>query len=231
MKTRQQGTTLIGLLLFTISICFVVYSFVIVPMANEQLVNEMRNKFPPVTSKEMRLIDEYQRKPKPVTPLLGEYFGLGEVDGKKFKVRYTFREDRTIIKSAEILGKYELTGMAKFEFNGSTIVFTDVKGDKLLFSEIGEAITVKSPDSIVAYGSETSVVLKTGALQAKEAAEVKKMQDEEREALQKASWVGLESDQLVSKIMDLPWFRKGFFLFFVLGVCSLILSIHRRRMY
>jgi hypothetical protein len=100
-----------------------------------------------------KFIDTFKSKVSPELHPLGEYYWSGEIDGKEMSVRYFFQKDMTLTKEATLLGKYEVGGSAKYRFEGSTLVYSDVVGDKVLFPELGEPVGVKGEDVLIIYSS------------------------------------------------------------------------------
>ncbi|MFV7771993.1 hypothetical protein [Shewanella marisflavi] len=57
-------------------------------------------------------------------------------------------------------GKYKVTGTAKYANIGSVLIFTDISGDKVVFPEVGEAVTFVEGKSLTIHKAERDILLK-----------------------------------------------------------------------
>jgi hypothetical protein len=120
----------------------------------------MRSKEPPVKIQERQLVDKFLKKTKLAKIPVGEFFFKGKVDGKKVSALYFFSEDQSVTKEitySTFLNKYRLSGTAKYRINGAVIQFYDIAGDRVIFSPIGEPISIISKDKFISHASNGSI--------------------------------------------------------------------------
>jgi len=116
--------------------------------AEKEAMNTKKAKRPTLTIKMQKAVDEYSVMPPPIKKPQGEYTNSNVVDGKSVSTKYYFSPDNQILKEVTISGRYQLSGSAKYEFQGSVMRFSNIKGDLFLFSEIGEPLKVNSDHEI-----------------------------------------------------------------------------------
>lgn len=156
---EQHGRGVYDLLVVLFIVGLLVYNFVITPYLNTQLVNGIKYNPPSITIEDKALVDGFRAKPTPAILPDGKYQVVEVVDGKEVKVTYYFDDDKTVTKEVIFLGKYNLGGSAKYHFDGSALVYTDITGDKYLFPEIGEAVSVPDDNTIVLHEVSRSTSL------------------------------------------------------------------------
>lgn len=137
---------------FVIMIAVVVigfYLFMYIPYKNEQKFEEFKSN-QDVSVNEKILVDKYKKKDKPEILPSGLYVRDGMIRDRKFSLRYYFGEDGTLTKEMTIIDKYTAKGVAKYYFDGSVMMFSDVVGDKGLFSVVGDPVTMME-DGLLIY--------------------------------------------------------------------------------
>ena len=152
---KQRGNSLIPSLLVIIAIGLLIYTFM-VNHINQQTISSFRSSPPEITIEQIKVVDAYKNKPTPKIVPSGKYQTFEVIDGKEIKATYYFDKDNTLIKEFTLLEKYQLAGSAKYHFEGSVIVYSQINGDKYLFSEIGEALSVPTESKIVIHETTRS---------------------------------------------------------------------------
>jgi hypothetical protein len=103
----------------------------------------------------LSLIDQFKLKHEPLGSVDGVYAGTIQEGVMLYAITYTF-DQGTLTKQYDAtgqLGSIQLMGSANYQFDGSTLQFSDAKGDPELFEEQGEAVTVGSR-SIVLFNEQ-----------------------------------------------------------------------------
>ena len=137
---------------FAIMIAVVVigfYLFMYIPYVNEQTFEKFKNN-QDFSVNEKILVDKYKKKDNPEISPFGLYMRDGIIKNKKSSLKYYFGEDGTLTKELTVLETYTARGIAKYYFDGSVMMFSDVVGDKGLFPVIGDPVTVME-DGILIY--------------------------------------------------------------------------------
>jgi hypothetical protein len=114
----------------------------------ENAFNEMKVKRPTVSIEMKKAVDTYGSMPTPTKKPQGEYINSGVIEGKPAVTRYYFSLDNQVFKEVTVSDKYLMSGSAKYEYRGSVMQFSDIKGDLFLFSEIGEPLRIISDSEI-----------------------------------------------------------------------------------
>lgn len=154
-----HGRGVYELLAVFLSVGLLVYNFIIIPYLNTQIANGIKSNPPSITIEDKVLVDSFRAKPTPKILPNGKYQVAEVVDGKEIKVTYYFSEDKTVTKEVILWGKYNLGGSAKYHFDGSVLMYTDIIGDKYLFPEIGEAVSVRDDNTIILHEESRSTSL------------------------------------------------------------------------
>ena len=127
---------------FVIMIAVIVigsYLFMYIPYKNERIFEEFKSN-QDVSVNEKILVDKYKKKDKPDILPSGLYMWDGMIKDKKLSVSYYFGEDGTLTKEITVMDKYTAKGVAKYSFDGSVMMFSDVAGDKGLFPVVGDPV-------------------------------------------------------------------------------------------
>lgn len=186
---------------------------------NNEAINLARTTPPPISVGEKLLIDKFKNKNSPKNYPKGRFYGKGESeDGMSYEFTYFFGEDQTLSKDVLVMDKYYLSGTAKYNFTGSVLSFSDIKGDKYLFSEIGEAITVLDQDSITVYDEQSSITLKSPKLIDEE----NKAEQDRKKALEARPFSELTIHEMISRLINNYWY-----LMVILIIPILLLSFYR----
>lgn len=160
---KEKGNITVNLLLFVVFCGVGFYNFVFIPQKNTKILNDIRYNPPTIDIENKEMIDGFKSKSKPEIKPLGKYYTKGEADGKSYSITYYFGKENTLTKELLIkipfVGTYKLSGSAKYDLNGSVLVFDKIVGDKILFSEIGEAISIPNKKSIVSYDADKKTIL------------------------------------------------------------------------
>lgn len=226
MKRSERGISAVDILVVLLFVSFFAYHFAFVPYYNQQMLYEIKNSTATITVAEQKIINEYRQKEAPATLPAGEYIAEGSMEGKEYKMVYLFQNDR-VIKEITIMDKYTLSGSAKYAFQGSVMFFSDIKGDKGLFPEYGQAIGVKDQELFLPSDDEAkSITLKSGA--ALSAAEI--TEKERLVRINNSSIFDLSASEIPEKLLS----RKYMFAFFgfiavLLGISVISISIGRFR--
>lgn len=149
-----------GFVSWIVILCLLVLAlafYMIEDSARDQTVNRLRSKPPVLTAEQVKVIDDYKAKPTPVKSLSGLYRGTLKSEGRSLEIRYYFGSDDMLTKSVNIEDN-SFNGSAKYSIKGSTLAFTDIEGDKGLFSPQGEAFTVDG-DKLTFPGSDIAFTL------------------------------------------------------------------------
>lgn len=117
--------------------------YIIEQSARDEKITRLRNDAPVLTADELKRIDDYKAKPSPVTDLSGIYRGVSTEEGGSIQISYYFGDGKTIAKTVKA-GNVSFNGTAKYSVEGSAFVFTEIEGDKALFSKQGEAFSVEA---------------------------------------------------------------------------------------
>ena len=143
MIDKKQQLGFIGSWAFIIlMLCLAVGFYVAEQYRKDEAVNHLRDNAPALTADQMKLIDDHKVKPSPVTNLDGMYRGEIKGDDDTVHVSYYFGRDRSLTKSLEV-GDISLKGTAKYAFQGAVLTYTEIEGDKGLFSPQGEAFAIE----------------------------------------------------------------------------------------
>ena len=191
------------------------FMFAIQPYLNTQTLNEMRDKAPSVTIADKKLIDRYLGMSVPEIQPDGIYYGYLEIDGKELRVTLSFDSNETVTIEMVILDKYKLSGTANFSFTGSTLVYSNIRGDKALFPKIGQAITVRSKDHIIFYEPEMTIDLKSSYLLEQEKTSKMAVEKMASETLDKTSYSQLELEEMLTKFQQSPYISFFMVLIFL----------------
>lgn len=209
-------------------IILLIYAFV--EYANHQKMLSMKSNPPPITVDEKELIDRFKVKPQPEVLPSGKYYSEVESNGEDYKITYYFGDNNTITKEVSIWeDKYELSGSAKYHFVGSVLVFTDIAGDKALFSELGEAISVVDVHNIILdynimnYSTANPISLRSYAL-VQESKILDEIADAKRRAmLESKSIFELSLNEALKRVLGSDYFIIVAILLFMLPVFLIIL--------
>lgn len=224
---HRKGFGLFELLLIVL-ILGAAFFFFIIPIANTQAINTMKSMEPPVTAQGKQLIDSFKSKPTPETSLHGYFYGEGEFDSKSYSITYFFAEDKTVTKEVTILGKYNLSGSAKYYFDGSVMKFTEIVGDKYLFPQMGEAVSIPNEDIIVYHYGRLPLTLKSATLIEQETIRANKVAAQRKEMLASKSIFDLSINEALEKAMLSTYFTSTIFLLTVLLAVVLFRAILQR---
>lgn len=158
---NQLGVSKFSLILILVGVGLLVYFGIFIPQQNKQALENVRSTSPTVTIETRKLTDDFKAKSEPSDELSGTYVGtLIDARGNNLSMKYHFGKDFTLTKEVDLdLGSrvpgidksIRFAGSAKYSIEGSTLVFEEVVGDRALFSEIGEPISVHSPEKITIY--------------------------------------------------------------------------------
>lgn len=148
-NSRQRGSIMSTV---TLMILFIAVFYLVVgePYLKQARFDEMRAQHPEESIDYKITIDKYREKLKPQFKPKGKYVSTFMTNDKKTTVSWYFDAEGNITKEVSIAGLPRLLGTAKYHFNGSTIVYSDISGDKFLFPKSGEAITMNEASEIVA---------------------------------------------------------------------------------
>jgi len=138
--SKQKGITTLDLLGVLLLVCLVWEHYIYTPSQAYLYTSQIRNNPPPVTIVEYNVIEQHKAKPAPNIDALGIYSGSGVHNGNDIKATYYFADDQTLVKELTYVGKYTLAGAAKYSLEGSVLSYSDIIGDKKIFSEAGEVI-------------------------------------------------------------------------------------------
>lgn len=142
MNNRQQRG-FIGSWAFIILMAGLAFVFYMIEQdRKDESINRLRTNAPDLSADQMKLIDDYRAKPSPVQTLSGMYRGIIEGERDSLGVSYYFGSGNTLTKTLEA-SDYEFKGTANYTIQGSALVYTDIEGDKILFSKHGEAFSVR----------------------------------------------------------------------------------------
>jgi hypothetical protein len=171
---KQQGTGLLNTILGALVITALLYHLFYIPYINNQRINDLRDRYIPLTAEQQAFIKRYAAMETPAISPRGEYSVEQIEDGKVLTTTYTFLDDQTITKEIVLRTLFDenrITGAARYQFQGSVLVFSDIKGDSVLFPEAGEPVAIKSADEIASLSDAGSVILQSPALIERNAAE------------------------------------------------------------
>src|SRR5690606_6196053 len=122
---------------------------------------DVRATSPAVTIEKKKFTESFKAKPGPSGEIFGTYVGThNDAMGNILGMKYHFGKDFTLTKEVDVeLGpsvrgidkSIRFSGSAKYSFEGSALVFHEVVGDRILFSEVGEAISIDSAEKITIY--------------------------------------------------------------------------------
>ncbi|MCZ4337811.1 hypothetical protein [Shewanella colwelliana] len=155
----HKGMGLPMVLLVLVALAMAFYSFVFAPYYNYQKIEEISGIRPSPTLAQSKLLDSYKMKPG-TPPITGQFRFEGKQDGKEVIISYYFSSDQLVTKELVVDGKYKVTGTAKYTNVGSVLVYTDISGDKVVFPEIGEAVTFVEGKSLTIHNPEQDLLLK-----------------------------------------------------------------------
>lgn len=121
----------------------------------------MQNEFPEVSLEDRKFVDDFKEKDEPEKYLEGVYKTVYKEDKITFEAKFYFTKDRAIVKELMVKGEddeveVELTGEAKYSFEGSTIQYEYVSGAKGIFSQIGDAITIVDDNNFIFHEPEVN---------------------------------------------------------------------------
>lgn len=152
---KQHGFVSWAVIIFLV---FLSVAFYMMEQSSKQeVVSRLRNTSPVLTAEQMKQIDDFRAKPSPAVAPSGIYRGRVDNDGQSLEISYYFGSDSTLTKTLDV-EDISFNGSAKYSIKGSTLAFTDIAGDKGLFSPQGEAFTVDG-DNLKFPGSEISFTL------------------------------------------------------------------------
>lgn len=138
-KQKMKGS---GTMFFLASIIVLIFFFYVGDALRESRLETFKKNPPETTLDQKVLVDKFKLKPE-ITLVSGIYQAKNVVGGHTFEYRYYFSDDKTLTKSvvAEPKG-IKLNGSAKYRMDGSVLVYSEITGDRVLFPEIGEPISV-----------------------------------------------------------------------------------------
>ena len=155
---QENGFVTFRMIFFLLSIFAVIFYFIIRPMYAEYLLDTFKESSKILTFDQKMVIDKYKKIP--FTHLKPSGLYSGEISNKKkeydatIRVRYYFGSDNVLTKEIAVVGRYDISGSAKYRFEGSVILFNDIKGDKVIFPESGEVIVMENENLVLLAGKE-----------------------------------------------------------------------------
>lgn len=149
---RKQQLGFVSWALIFCMLALAIAFYMIEQSARDEKITRLRNDAPVLTAEEVKRIDDYKAKPSPVTELSGIYRGVSTGEGGSLQISYYFGDGKTIAKTVKA-GDVTFNGTAKYSVEGSALVFTEIEGDKALFSKQGEAFSIEA-DRLVFPGFE-----------------------------------------------------------------------------
>ncbi|MCP1674351.1 hypothetical protein J2T57_001453 [Natronocella acetinitrilica] len=154
----QRGSVNLLLVATLAFIAFYGYNSVFVPHYNSKVIESMRGNPATVTIDEVLLAQEYAEKATPSIQPQGLYAYKGKWHGRSVSIRLLFSDDgSTLHKEAMLLGRHLLSASATVHFEGSVMRYSDIRGDRVLFSDKGTPVTVISADELVFEKPESSL--------------------------------------------------------------------------
>lgn len=159
MRNSQRGSGHLFSLMVIGLIVWGAYVTVYVPYEHRKSMDEFRSNPPAVSPAKMAVIDTYKAKPAPTQLPHGVYTGSVEQDGYPMTISFTFGDDGQITKKAHIK-TYDFSASARYRLDGAVMLFSDVKGDAVLFPQPGEPLEVISDSEIHIPGPDKPLVLK-----------------------------------------------------------------------
>lgn len=131
----------------------------------ENAVDNVRSQPPPITMDVLQHIERFKTKPAPSVAPAGAYVGEGKYAGIAYTITYDFGPGQVLTKTARFLttsflGHHQLTGSAHYTFIGSVIAFSNINGDRVLFSDIGEAFSMPNPHTLLHHQQDSVMTLR-----------------------------------------------------------------------
>lgn len=160
---HKEGFGNFDLLIVLLIVSLFVYSLIYIPFKKQSIINETRNTHLPTTAEQINLVASFKLKPSPDFEPEPEYLTSGEIHGMKFTEKLIFHYDETLTKETILLEEYKLSGNARYRFEGSVMMYSEIIGDKVVFSEIGSPI-IFSDRSLVIYNAGFEFIYKTPSL-------------------------------------------------------------------
>ena len=159
MSKSQRGSGHLFSLMVIALIVWGGYVTLYVPYEHRKSMDAFRGKPPALSPAKLALVDEYKRKPEPETLPQGLYLGTQEQDGYPLNISFSFGDGQTLTKRAQIKENL-FSGSAVYRLEGSAMIFSQIKGDRVLFAEAGEPLEVISAEEIHIPGPDAPLVLK-----------------------------------------------------------------------
>lgn len=163
----QKGAGLINMLVsFLIILAFllvagtVFYNYWFTPNYNSEVIENIRYEHPEITPEDIQVVEEYKERDTPGQSLMGLYSWAGEVNNTLFEMSVLFEKDNKLTTELVIEQTYILNGEAQYNFEGSVLMFSNIKGDKALFQKIGQAVSMPDLSTLIFHGPNVDYTLK-----------------------------------------------------------------------
>ena len=114
------------------------YKFIFVPYR----ISNVGAEPPALSEEQVKLANEYRRRPQPATRLHGVFAQEGLFYGDAYVAELRFQGRDRIHVSVLLNDRYSYSGSATYRFHGSVMSFSNVSGDKVLFPVEGAPVTV-----------------------------------------------------------------------------------------
>lgn len=135
------------------------YSFVHVPAKNEEAIKGLKYNKVEITSEDIALVDKFKNKEKPEVLPSGKFYTKGIINEKEYSMMFYFGDDKSVSKEVVLMGRYKLKGKANYRFDGSVITYSNVEGDRFLFPEIGQAVSIPNESLVVLHDTKRDFAL------------------------------------------------------------------------
>lgn len=149
MKNSTQRGEITSTVILIVLFIAVLYLVVGEPYLKRVQFDEMRANHPEETIDYKITIDQYREKLQPQLTPKGKYVSKFMLNDRNATVSWYFDAKGNVTKEVDITEFPRLLGTARYHFNGSTLVYSDITGDKFLFPKSGEAIIINDVNEIV----------------------------------------------------------------------------------
>lgn len=218
---KQRGDSLVDLLIVFCLFGPAVYWFLIEPYLLDQSLETMKKNPPAVTAEQIHLMDKYKAMPRPVPAPTDTYHWEGSMDGVDLTMTYHFIDDKRLVKEVVLDEKHTLSGAAEFAFDGSVLTFSNITGDKILFPEIGQPISLVNEQFLILHDPKQSLTLKSSTLLAQEQSMAEQAAVDRKAYLESTSLFDMSPEDAYEKVVNTSYF----FILTCLVVLWLILTI------
>jgi len=148
IQTRFLGVNILPFLVFG---ALIAYKFIFIPYR----ISNAGAEPPALSEEQVKLANDYRRKPQPATRLYGVFAQEGLFHGDPYRAELRFQGRDRIHASLLLNDRYSFSGSATYRFDGSVMSFSGVNGDKALFPLEGVPVTVSCDgQSITLHSSE-----------------------------------------------------------------------------